>query len=281
MGAKPAYGLLGGSVSLAGGYGTAIAWGDIAVEAGLSDAREVGTAFATFGLIAGGVVGGPVSQWLIRRGQLKPTASGGAELSNTESSGETTPLAGTVHTILGTLLILAVCVQLGDLVNRFMLSRDFRVPGFLTAMLVGIVIVNLADATKVKVSEPELSRWNEISLQLFLAMSLMSMDLSSLFSAASAIFFVMLVQISVITAFAVLAVYRVMGKDYDAAVMCGGFVGLGLGATPVAIANMNSITSKFGASPKAFLVIPLVGAFFIDICNALVIQFFVGLPALQ
>jgi ESS family glutamate:Na+ symporter len=281
FGIEPAYGLFAGSISLAGGHGTAIAWGDIAAEAGLDRARELGMAIATFGLICGGLVGGPVAQWLINRNKLSPEPSTASSAADDNAAGAAKPLSRTLHSILGTLLILAVCVQLGALVNRHLLERDFLVPGFLTAMFVGIFIVNLSDVFKIKLEEKEISDWNEISLQLFLGMSLMSMDLTSLFAAASSIMFVLLIQISVITAFAVVVIYRLMGRNYDAAVMCGGFCGMGLGATPVAIANMNSITAKHGPSPKAFLVIPLVGAFFMDICNALVIQFFVGLPALQ
>jgi ESS family glutamate:Na+ symporter len=281
FGVEPAYGLFAGSISLAGGHGTAIAWGDIAAEAGLDRARELGMAIATFGLICGGLVGGPVAQWLINRNKLSPEQSDASSDNDDNAAGAAKPFSRSLHSILGTLLILAVCVQLGALVNRHLLEQDFLVPGFLTAMFVGIFIVNLSDVFKIKLEEKEISDWNEISLQLFLGMSLMSMDLTSLFAAASSIMFVLLIQISVITAFAVVVIYRLMGRNYDAAVMCGGFCGMGLGATPVAIANMNSITAKHGPSPKAFLVIPLVGAFFMDICNALVIQFFVGLPALQ
>ena len=109
----------------------------------------------------------------------------------------------------------------------------------------------------------------------------MSMDLSSLAAAFGTIFVVLMIQIVVLTLFAVLVIFRVMGRDYDAAVIVGGFCGLGMGATPVAIANMSAVTSKYGPSFKAFLVIPLVGAFFIDLLNALVIKFFIGLPFMQ
>jgi ESS family glutamate:Na+ symporter len=121
----------------------------------------------------------------------------------------------------------------------------------------------------------------EIALQLFLAINLMSMDLSSLAGAFGPVFVVLCVQILVITFFAVQLIFRVMGKDYAAAVIAGGFCGLGMGATPVAIANMSSFTGKYGPSFKAFLIVPLVGAFFIDILNAVVIKFFLGLPIMQ
>jgi len=120
-----------------------------------------------------------------------------------------------------------------------------------------------------------------VALQLFLAMSLMSMDLNSITQAMDKVFALLLVQVAVITLFTVFVVFRIMGKTYDAAVICAGFTGLGLGATPVAIANMSAITSKYGPSFKAFLVVPLVGAFFIDLVNALVIKIFLALPVIQ
>lgn len=129
----------------------------------------------------------------------------------------------------------------------------------------------------VPVSQPGLA----VSLQLFLAMSLMSMDLSFLAGAFGQIFIVLNVQTIVLTLFAVFVFFRVMGRDYNAAVIVGGFCGLGMGATPVAMANMSSVTSKYRPPFKAFLVVPLVGAFFIDLLNALVIKFVDGLPLLQ
>ena len=148
-------------------------------------------------------------------------------------------------------------------------------------MLVGIAITNLSDRTKRPLKLGDFDKTGEVSLQLFLAMSLMSMDLSSLFGAFGPIFLTLCIQIAVISVFSVFIVFRLLGRDYDAAVISGGFCGLGMGATPVAIANMNAVTLKHGPSFKAFLVIPLVGAFFIDILNAVIIKFFLGLPMMQ
>jgi ESS family glutamate:Na+ symporter len=147
--------------------------------------------------------------------------------------------------------------------------------------MVGILITNLADVFKRKIPEADIERFGEICLQLFLAMSLMSMQLWTISQAMGPILLVLAAQMLVITLFAVHIVFRLMGKDYDAAVMAGGFTGLGLGATPVGIANMQAVTTKYGASPKAFLVIPLIGAFFIDLVNAVVIKLFAASPLLQ
>lgn len=277
FGAHPAYGLFAGSVSLAGGHGTAIAWGQEATAAGLPNADLIGIAFATFGLIAGGIIGGPIAEWLIKRHHLTPTDSKALAATFTNSDDDSYSLA----LALRVMLVFAVCLSFGEVINRWLFNNDIKLPGFLTAMLVGIVITNLADRCSRPLPSGAFDKVGEISLQLFLAMSLMSMDLTSLAKSFGPIFVVLMIQILVITLFAVLVIFRVMGGDYDAAVIVGGFCGLGMGATPVAIANMNAVTRKYGQSFKAFLVIPLVGAFFIDLINALVIKFFIGLPFLQ
>ena len=277
FGEHPGYGLLAGSVSFAGGHGTAIAWGTEAEKAGLADAQAVGIAFATFGLIAGGLLGGPISGWLIKRHGLQDGGTGSTQV--TESAVETPATSAFDLTdVLGTILGLAICVGAGAVINRYLFSQGVLVPGFLTALIVGIILANLGDAVKVQVNKQALDMIGDVALYLFLTMSLMSMDLTSLSEAAGPIVSALFLQMLLITAFTVFVVFRIMGRDYDSAVICGGFVGLGLGATPVAIANMQATTKKFRPSPKAFLVVPLVGAFFIDITNALVIKFFIALP---
>ena len=279
FGVHPGYGLFAGSVSLAGGHGTAIAWGNDAEAAGLQDAALVGIAFATFGLIAGGVVGGPVADILIRRHKLSPT--GEANITTSDSSEQKEESGYSLQRALSLMLVIAICLSGGEVINRWLFSNDIKLPGFLTAMLIGIAITNLADKAKRSLPAGDYDKVGEIALQLFLAMSLMSMDLSSLAGALGTIFVVLCIQILALTLFAVLIIFRVMGGDYDAAVIVGGFCGLGMGATPVAIANMTAITGKYGPSFKAFLIVPLVGAFFIDLLNAAVIKFFIGLPLLQ
>ena len=275
----PGYGLFGGSVSLAGGHGTAIAWGTIAEDAGLKAARDIGLAFATFGLVAGGIFGGPIAEFLIKRHELKPQA---AEGTDAEFDGEPSskPLPPIAHA-LGTIMLIALCVKLGAIVNGFFADSGITVPGFLTAMMMGIVIGNTCDVARVRLNDVAIERAGEISLQLFLSMSLMSMQLWTLAQAIGPVVTVLAVQVLVITLFGVVIVFRVMGRDYDAAVITAGFVGLGLGATPVGIANMTAVTAKHGPSQKAFLIVPLVGAFFIDIVNALMIKFFIALPIIS
>jgi len=273
----PGYGLFGGSVSFAGGHGTAIAWGREAEAAGLAGAGALGIAFATFGLIAGGLMGGPVARWLIDRNNLTapaPTTPSGDDPSETAPE-----RASDLYEILTAILLLVVCVAIGESVNRFLFAKGVLLPGFLTAMFVGIVVTNLIDVIGFKNRQQTVEKIGDVSLNIFLAMSLMSMKLWTIAGAVAPIVMVLMVQMVVITTFAVFVVFRVMGKDYDASVISAGFVGLGMGATPVAIANMHALTSRFGPSTKAFLIVPLVGAFFIDLLNAATIKFFIGVIA--
>ena len=274
FGAHPGYGLMGGSISFAGGHGTAIAWGNEAEAAGFSGASEIGIAFATFGLIAGGLIGGPIARLLIaKHGLTGPASTDTSE----ESQGPDGRDAGELFQILTAILVLAICVEFGSVVGRALFDRGVLLPGFLTSMLVGIVITNLADVMKFRINAKTVEKLGEVSLNIFLAMSLMSMQLWSLAGAFAPIIVVLMCQTLAMTAFAIFLIFRVMGRDYDASVIAAGFAGLGLGATPVAIANMDAVTRRFGPSTKAFLIIPLVGAFFIDILNAATIKGFISI----
>jgi ESS family glutamate:Na+ symporter len=216
---------------------------------------------------------------LIEKYSLTP-----ADAADTEGElqvSATDPRPVTIWSVLATLLMLSVCIEAGDLVNRFLSIRGLKLPGFLTAMVVGIIISNASDVLGRELHKPTISATGELSLQLFLGMSLMSMQLWILANAATAILIAVMVQALLITLVAIYLVFRLTGRNYDSAVMASGFAGLGLGATPVAIAHMNALTSRYGPSSKAFLVIPLIGAFFVDLMNALVIKLFLALPMMQ
>ncbi len=276
MGENPGYGLMAGSVSLAGGHGTAIAWGAQADAAGLKGASEIGIAFATFGLIAGGLLGGPIVRYLMAKNNLQgPEVEIPVQENDAASLEAGHASAGELRHILAGILVLALCVEIGHAVNRYLFAEGVVLPGFLTSMLVGIVITNLADIMKWHLNETTINKFGDVSLNVFLSMSLMSMQLWALSSSFFLIIIILIAQMLVMTVFSIFIVFRVMGKDYDAAVIASGFSGLGLGATPVAIANMSAVTSRFGPSIKAYLIVPLVGAFFIDVLNAATIKFFI------
>jgi ESS family glutamate:Na+ symporter len=282
--AHPGYGLFAGSVSLAGGHGTAIAWGAEAEAAGLEGAATVGIAFATFGLVAGGLIGGQREAQDADPGQREAQDAdpGQREAQDADpgqreaqdEAGQERPAQ--LEDRLGALLAIALSVGLGDLVNQMFTARGVLVPGFLTALLVGVILTNAADALRLRLHRGVIDNAGELSLAVFLSMSLMSMQLWTLAQMLGVITIVMAIQVVVITLFVMWIVFRVLGATYDAAVITAGFAGMGLGATPVAIANMNAVTSRYGPSTKAFLVVPLVGAFFIDILNASIIKFFIG-----
>jgi ESS family glutamate:Na+ symporter len=276
FGAHPAYGLLAGSVAFAGGHGSAISYGQFAADQGLPGAVELGLACATFGLIAGGLVGGPIARRLISKYNL----SGNVEEQAFVPGPETTSEAGavTLNGMLDSIFVLAICIAAGAVVKEWI---DMPLPGFLTAMFVGIVITNGCDLAKIELHKPSISLCSDVSLQLFLAMSLMSLQLWTLAGAFGPLLIILFVQIAVIAIFARFVIFPAMGRDYDAAVIAAGFSGLSLGATPVGIANMHAVTQKYGASQKAFLIVPLVGAFFLDIANATVIQVIIATPIFQ
>lgn len=276
FGEHPAYGLMAGSISFAGGHGTSITWGQLAQEHGFEGATDFGLACATIGLIAGGMIGGPIARNLINRYNLKGDQTAEAHTPNPESESKSGPVS--LNGILDALWLLAVCIGVGSLGHGWLAKVGITLPAFLPCMFIGIILTNLMDILKIKPSISSIGLCSDVSLQLFLAMSLMSMQLWTLSAALGPILVVLAVQVLVMAIFARFVIFRVIGKNYDAVVMSAGFCGLGLGATPVGIANMRAVTSKFGASPTAFLVVPLVGAFFLDIANALIIQGFILLP---
>ncbi|MEM8766145.1 MAG: sodium/glutamate symporter [Pseudomonadota bacterium] len=282
--ADPVYGLMAGSISFAGGHGTAIAWGAQFEATGVPGASSIGLAFATFGLVAGGMIGGPIARVLMGKDSVIATETESANPIEFEAPIETGATAEAKPTMeddwlraaLGALLLVTLCVSIGGVVNVFLEDRGLKLPGFLTSMFVGIVLANLLRLRNRPSAVATIDRFGTVSLHIFLAMSMMTIELWTLGGAFQAIVLVLFAQVLLMTIFAMVIVFYLAGRDYDAVVIAAGFSGLGLGATPVAIANMNAVTSRYGPSPKAMILIPLIGAFFIDLLNAGTIQFFLG-----
>ena len=278
-GLSPYVGIIGGSVSLSGGHGTAIAWSDIFVnQYGISNAAEIGIACATFGLILGGLIGGPIAKFLINRHKLKPKS---LEEPSVGVKHEKVRLSVDYFGILNAFLVIAFAMGIGIELNELVNYLGLKLPTFVTCLFAGIILTNSVPYIFKKVTwptgGPSIALISDVSLGLFLAMSLMSLQLWTLIDLAGPIIILLICQVAVIVLFVMLIVFRMMGGDYDAAVMSSGYAGLGLGATPTAIANMTAVTKRFGASPKAFIVVPLIGAFFVDISNALIIQYLLNL----
>ena len=279
LGLDPLMGLLAGSITLSGGHGTGAAWSATFTEKfGLASASELALASATFGLVLGGLIGGPVARLLIKRVKTPgveeevPQLPKGFEQPNKER-------LITSFSFIETLALIAVSLLTGTLLNSLLKGTAFELPTFVCVLFVGVLLRNgLSAFGFYHVFEREVSVLGNVSLSLFLAIALMSLKLWDLAALALPFFILLAAQTLVMALFAIFVTFRVMGRNYDAAVLAAGHCGFGLGATPTAIANMQAVTQRYGASHIAFLVVPMVGAFFIDIINVIVIKLYLALP---
>ncbi len=278
LGYPPASGLLAGSAALSGGHGTVLAWAPILTEKfGIPSASAMGAAAATFGLIAGGLLGGPLGHRLITRHRL--SGKDAEELTVGVSYDQEATPSLDANGVLATLLVIAVAIAASDELNDLLSAVGFTLPKFVTALFSGMVLSNTVPRLFPKLGWPTgsapLALFADVALGLFLAMSLMTLNLASLASVALPLFVILGAQTVVCWQLVSRIVFRLLGGTYDAAVTSAGYFGLAMGATPTAIAIMTATTKKYGASPRSFLVVPLVGAFFVDIANAIVLQTFV------
>ncbi|MBJ7900490.1 MAG: sodium/glutamate symporter [Cyanobacteria bacterium RI_101] len=277
LGLKLPFGLLAGSISLSGGHGTTIAWSPIfQADYGIENASEIGLASATFGLVFGGVIGGPLAKFLILKYQLQPD-EGDQDLSISIRADQDDVQIDYL-TLLNAILVIAVAIGLGFEIHRILVDFGLRLPPFVTCLLAGIALTNtlplLFRGLKWPGGTASLALIADVCLGLFLAISLMSLQLWTLADMGWAIALILALQLLLSIIYTLVFVFPLMGKNYTAAVVSAGYSGLTLGATPTAIANMTAVTEQFGAAPQAFIIVPLVGAFFIDLANALVIQRF-------
>ncbi|RAW95376.1 MULTISPECIES: sodium/glutamate symporter [unclassified Photorhabdus] len=279
LGLDPLMGLLAGSVTLSGGHGTGAAWGKLFSERyGFENATEVAMACATFGLVLGGLIGGPVARFLVRNTKTPGLRSDDTEVPTAFEK----PYTGRMITalvMLETIALIAICLMAGNFVSELLQGTWFELPTFVCVLFIGVILSNsLSVLGFYRVFDRAVSVLGNVSLSLFLAMALMSLKLWQMASLALPMLVILTIQAIVMALYAIFITYRVMGKNYDAAVLAAGHCGFGLGATPTAIANMQAITDRFGPSHVAFLVVPMVGAFFIDIVNAIVIKLYLLLP---
>jgi ESS family glutamate:Na+ symporter len=279
FGLPTAVGMLGGTISLIGGHGTAIAWAPkIAEGHGVANAMEIGIACATFGLILASIMGGPMAKFLITRYNLKPATS---EPLDVGLSAEQEDKGVAYLDLLDAILAIHISIILGFILNKGLDNLGLELPLFVSCLFAGILITNLIPGsfprltgTKWPSRKPAMALIADISLGTFLAMSLMSMQLWTLVDLAGPIFTILGAQFLVAVAITLFVVFPAMGRSYDAAVICAGFGGISLGATPTAMANMSAVAKRYGASHMAFIIVPLVCAFFIDLMNAVLIPFF-------
>ncbi|MCV0368842.1 sodium/glutamate symporter [Filomicrobium sp.] len=274
--------VLVGSASLIGGHGTAIAWGPtITSVSGFAAAEEIGIAAATLGLVAAALIGGPLAKYLIERDKLEASDNDTLIVGlPDEDPGPGEPDIDHIE-LMRAILAAHVAVLLGYLANQWISDLGLTLPLFVPCMLVAIVMANTIPYLFPTLPWPggtrALAVVSDYCLSVFLAMSLMSMQLWTLAGLGGPLVGILILQVVAAMVFILFVVYRFTGADYTAAVLSAGFAGFSLGATPTAIANMSSVTKHHGPAPLALIILPLVSAFFVDLVNAMVIQFFAGL----
>jgi ESS family glutamate:Na+ symporter len=280
FGENPLLGVMAGSVTLVGGPATGLAFAPVFEEAGLRGAGPLALTAATAGIVCGGLVGGPVGTRLIRRfGLVSSNVSKAEQRAELEDAPDI--LAVEVDredtSLMRNLAVLALAMGLGSLVSSYIQSLGITMPGYIGAMLVASVLRNLDDGTRwLRIDQRAMEFMGNLALNIFLVVALMSLKLWELAGLALPLLVILVVQVLLVMVFALTVSFRVMGKDYESAVMASGFIGFVLGTTANAVANMRALVARFGAAPRAFLIVPLVGAFFIDFTNAIIITFFVN-----
>ncbi|EPH2389663.1 sodium/glutamate symporter [Acinetobacter baumannii] len=293
LGLDPLIGLIAGSITLTGGHGTAGAWGEILEsQHGIQGALALGMASATFGLIIGGVIGGPLAKLLINRYSLAQ-AKTNAEIQQRDThveqnSDDLAPFENphqvrliTADNAITTLGMFAACLAFAEFMTGFSKGTWFELPTFVWALGGGVILRNILESVlKVDIFDRAIDVFGNASLSLYLAMALLSLKLWQLADLAGPLVVILGAQTLTMALYAAFVTFRVMGKNYDAAVLAAGHCGFGMGATPTAVANMQAITNMYGPSHKAFLIVPLCGAFFVDLINATVIQLMLKFMAL-
>ena len=287
LGQNPIMGLITGSITLTGGHGTAGAWGKILeTDYGIKGATGLGMASATFGLILGGLIGGPVARKLVNKIGRKPITNKTATDNVVDTVVEVFENSGkqrliTSKSAIETMALFAAClsfsaIMVSPTVTAY-LPEKFTIPQFVWALFFGVFLRNvLTNAFKVNMFDRAIDVFGNASLSLFLGIALLNLKLWTLLDIAVPMLIILVIQTFVMCTYAYFVTFRLMGADYDAAVLCAGHCGFGLGATPTAVANMQSVTERFGPSHKAFLIVSMVGAFFIDFINAFILTTFIG-----
>lgn len=279
MNENPFIGLLAGSITLSGGHGNAGAWGPILEQKyGVTGATELAMACATLGLVVGGLMGGPIARYLVKKVKVPKTTI--EEQHTIKQAFEEPSVTRQINTknVLETISMLIICIVVGGYISELLKDTAFYLPPFVWCLFVGILLRNiLTHLFKKEVIEPTVDVLGSTSLSIYLAIALMSINFSQLASMAGPVVLIIVVQTIVMALFACFVTFRLMGKDYDAVVISAGHCGFGMGATPTAIANMQTVTKAFAPSHKAFLIVPMVGGFIIDISNSVLIKFFISI----
>lgn len=272
MGANPFLGLIAGSVTMTGGHGTGATWGKLfETSYGLSGATATAMASATFGLICGSIIGGPIGKRLIHKNNLHSRNSE-CKIMVKEVKEEIT-----YKTLFNTLSIILVCIGVGSILEIVFTKLNITLPAYIDAMIIAAIVVNFGEKTnRYKINSACTEVIGNIALNIFLSMALINLQLWQLKDTAGPLLIILACQAILMVIFTYFITFKIMGRNYDAAVIAAGHCGFGMGATPNGMANMDAVTSKYGASPKAFFILPVVGAFLVDFSNSIIITLFVN-----
>ncbi|CAM3173543.1 sodium/glutamate symporter [Moritella viscosa] len=284
LGLEPILGLIAGSITLSGGHGTGAAWSQTFYDLYGMNTLELAMAAATFGLVIGGIIGGPIAQRLITKHNLESEYGIGTnhheQFPELVTYNELEEDRITGKSIIETLFILLTCVVGAGYVEQAVSLLNIswlRIPDFVYALFLGVIFTNTTEVTKsYKINSEAIDILGTVALSLFLAMALMNLKLWNIFDLALPLLIILAVQAVVLAIFSYFVTFKIMGSNYDAAIIAGGHCGFGLGATPTAVMNMGSLVSRYGPSPQAFMVVPIVGAFFIDIVNLIILQGYIS-----
>lgn len=276
LGLSPLVGLATASIPMTGGHGTSAAFAPVLEEAGLQNALTITLAAATFGLVAGSLIGGPTGKFLIEKyklitGKETEKVEGIEKVEKGNEKLDEKRIYSAVYQLL-------VSMALGSIISMLLKKTGLTFPASVGAMIAAAIVRNIADySTWLKIKETEIRIIGDISLILFLAFSMMSLKLWQLTDLAIPMIILLIAQTILMGLCAVFLTYKVMGKNYEAAMMAVGHCGFGLGAVPTAMANMQSVEEKYGPAPTAFFILPLVGSLFINFFNSAIIVAFINI----
>lgn len=289
LGQHPLMGVLAGSVTLTGGPATGLAFAPLFEQAGVPGAATLAVAAAMVGIVSGGVIGGPIGTYLIERGRMRTRRAHIVD--------EPTPVAQNIveaqlaepptrapegedresYLLLKSLVAVLVAMWVGSWISRGITALGFTLPAYIGAMLAAAVIRNIDDATRIiGVSQRTIDDLGNVALSLFIVLALMTLEIWRLVGLAVPLAVILAAQVAMIAAICLTVIPRIMGRDYEGAVISSGFAGFMLGTTANSMANMEALVERYGPAPKAFLIVPMVGAFFIDFTNAIIITIFLN-----
>ena len=274
MDLHPIFGLVGGSITLVGGHGTGAAYAERFAEVNnLQTVMELSMTVATMGLIIGGIIAGPVAEYLVKRNNLRSHVTAEDKVDKVEEAVSITTI-GTIGALAG---ILAAVVAGRWLAAKFS-GGTITIPAFLWCMLLGVAIRNLVPFTGLRMEDRASDLISGVCLGLFLVMTMMALNLIEVALSAGPFLVILAAQVVAIVLYAIFVCFRLMGRNYEAAVTSAAFIGFNMGSTATAMANMQAITNKYGPAPQSYLIVPLSGAFFIDIMNAFLLTAALALP---